>query len=93
MESRKQTAIRITLTSNYVSKSVIKHVLGSSNKIAGEIFYHCKDRELKLSPLINGERLDIRPTKVPTDIFLKLTNQDYNFLRKQYMESKRRQNE
>lgn len=84
MESRKQASIRITLTSNYVSKSVIQQVVGTSHKIAGDIFSYCKEIELCKSPLINGKRLDIRPTKVPTKIFLKVINQDYNFLKKQY---------
>ena len=83
-EKRKEASIRITLTSNYVSKSVIQQVVGTSHSIAGKIFDHCKDLELKKAPIINGKSLDVRPFKVPTKLFLKAVDQDYNFLLKQY---------
>lgn len=88
MTTRKENSFRILLQQNYISKSVIQQVLGTSHEIASKVFSLCKSEELKKAPIIEGEPLDFRPQRVSTKIFLKVTQQDYGFIRKQYIERK-----
>lgn len=88
MTTRKENSFRILLQQNYISKSVIQQVLGTSHEIASKVFSACKTAELEKAPIIEGKPLDFRPRKVSTKIFLKVTQQDYGFIRKQYIERK-----
>lgn len=82
--NRRCKSYEMILTSNYISKHVILHVLGCGHESSNDVFEFVKREELKNAPIINGEKLDIRPRKVPTNLFLRLMNIDRKHLEKQY---------
>ena len=83
---KRTEAIKRALKNNYISKNTIKLVIGCSHDIADKIFLACKEVELEKAPVDPTNRLkkiDARPFRVPTNIFMKTMNQDFNFLLKQ----------
>lgn len=80
--TRKEKAIKNVLEEPYLSKTTIMLVLSCSKEDAERCFKECKEIERA------KEKFDIRPNRVKTNIFLKVSNTDYNFLLKQYKTKK-----
>lgn len=76
--TRKEKAIRNVLEEPYLSKTTIMLFLSCTKEHAEEFFKECKQIELA------KEKIDVRPNRVKTSTFLKLSNTDFNLLMKQY---------
>ena len=64
----------------YANKSDIRELMGGSEwKAVTKVFNACKE--------IESDPLNIRPTKVPSQLVFKVLGINYNFALKQYKES------
>lgn len=82
--TRKEKSFEILLKDNYISKSTIMQVLGCSFDTAIKVFNHVKKIELEKAPIILGDPLDVRPHRVPSKLFMKIMQIDYNLTTKQF---------
>lgn len=76
--TRKEKAIKNVLEEPYLSKTTIMLFLSCTKEEAEQFFKECKEIER------SNEKFNIRPNRVKTSTFLKLSNTDFNLLMKQY---------
>lgn len=78
--TRHEKALKRLLTNLYVHKTTIRDALRCSYEKANEIFHLAKQEELKRS------MIDVRPNAVQSNLVLKVSGLDRNFMKKQFDE-------